>query len=120
MSKIEEFLENRIPLYIDENVRIHVVPKNNRKDSLINILQKDGYSWIATTRGYYNEQEQYVMLYTNNFEIPNCYVLLIQAIFAYFPNIKWVGLGCIVGEPGDYWEPILKVTSAYCFNPTDK
>jgi hypothetical protein len=107
MDKLEEFFSNRIPFFIDENARIKIPSRNDQKNSLIQILNQAGYSWIGTPRGYV--KDDYAMLYSNDYQIPNCNVILLQAIFAYFPQINWIGLGCIIGESGEFWKPRLKV-----------
>ena len=30
-------------------------------------------------------------------------------IFEHFTNIKWIGIGCEKGKPGEIWQPKLKV-----------
>ena len=106
-EKVQDFLNNRIPFYIDENVRIKVIKGDKSNRPLIEILQDQGYSWISTIRGYI--MDDHAMLYVNDFQTPNCNTILIQALFAYFPNITWIGLGCLVGNPGEIWEPRLKI-----------
>ena len=56
------------------------------------------------------EEEEFVMLYWNNFDIPNITICILSYIFAYFPEIDWIGLGCHQGKDGERWEPQLKVT----------
>lgn len=114
-EKINKFLASRIPLYIDENARIKIPANKRWSTPLITILQEDGYSWISTTRGY--KKDDFVMLYSNDYQIPNCYIYLLSAIFAYFPNVKWIGLGCLIGEPGEIWKPRLTVTRNMHINP---
>lgn len=106
-EEINKFLQKRTPLYIDDRARIKVINGKTSNSPLIDTLQEAGYSWIGTTRGYF--MDNFVMLYVNDFQVPNCNVILIQAIFAYFPTIEWVGLGCLVGTPGEIWKPRLKI-----------
>ena len=106
-EKLQKFLDNRIPFFIDENVRIKVIKGDKSNRPLIDILQDSGYSWISINRGYI--LDDHAMLYVNDFQTPNCNIILIQALFAYFPNISWIGLGCLVGNPGEIWEPRLKI-----------
>lgn len=114
-SKLQKFFSERTPFFIDENARIRVPNKNDQDNSLIQILNQTGYSWIGITRGYV--KDNYAMLYTNDYQIPNCNVILLQALFAYFSNIEWIGLGCIIGEQGDFWKPRIKVTKELNTSP---
>lgn len=107
-SKVQEFLNNRTPLFIDENVKIVVIKGTKYNRPLIEILQDYGYSWLGINRGYH--KDNHIMLYVNDFQIPNCNVILLQALFAYFPEVEWIGLGCLVGEPGEEWKPRLIVS----------
>ena len=43
-EKVQDFLNNRIPFYIDENVRIKVIKGDKSNRPLIEILQDQGYS----------------------------------------------------------------------------
>ena len=81
-EKVQDFLNNRIPFYIDENVRIKIIKGDKSNRPLIEILQDQGYSWISTIRGYI--MDDHAMLYVNDFQTPNCNTILIQALFAYF------------------------------------
>jgi hypothetical protein len=101
----QEFLNKRYPFWLDpETLAIRFPTGMDRDDRLDKILSKYGVSWLITLRGYYIPDE-YIMLYTMDYEIPNCNVSLIQYLLNYFPTIKWVGLGCTKGKPGEFWKP---------------
>ena len=53
--------------------------------------------------------DDHLILYVNDYEIPNVNVVLMQYLFTYFPDIKWIGLGCIKGEEGEEWKPRLVI-----------
>ena len=93
-SKLQKFFSERTPFFIDENARIRVPNKNDQNNSLIQILNQAGYSWIGITRGYV--KDNYAMLYTNDYQIPNCNVILLQALFAYFQHLDCHLLKCNV------------------------
>ena len=105
------FLELRTPVYLDpEKVIIRPITGKFSNSSWEEIFYQMGYGWIGITRGYiYNG---HMILYVNDFEIPNVNVCLLSYIFTYFPDIEWIGLGCNKGKPGDFWEPKLKVFRA--------
>ena len=104
-SKVDEFLRNRKPFYIDSStLGIKVVNGNDANMDFAHIFYKYGYPWLTTIRGYVMENE-FIMIYTDDYEIPNCTVALLQHLFIFFPNTIWIGLGCIKGEPGEIWKP---------------
>ena len=103
-NKITNFLKERNPFYVDSDTLTIKLPLGKDRDmDFAHILGNYSTPWLFTMRGYY--KEDYAMLYINDYEIPNCNLSLIQYLFAYFPTIKWIGLGCIKGEPGEYWKP---------------
>ena len=104
-----EFLEKRTPIYIDNETALSVLVNNtdlkNKKFS--EIFFKLHYPWLNTTRGYIFNN--HMMLYVNDYEIPNVNVVLFQYLFTYLPDIEWIGLGCIKGEKGELWKPRLVI-----------
>jgi hypothetical protein len=68
------------------------------------LSRKYGYNWLFAIRGYY-WPGSHVMLYIGDYECPNCTVLVTSYIFASFPDIKYIGLGCNKGNPGEIWPP---------------
>jgi hypothetical protein len=56
------------------------------------------------------EEDEYIMIYWNDFEVPNINASLFSYLFEFFPTIKWVGLGCNKGEIGQVWKPKFKIT----------
>lgn len=104
-EKVNNFLNNRTPFYIDsQNIDLRVITGNDSNLEFTKIFYKLHYPWLTTIRGYVMPDE-YLMIYQDDYEIPNCAVALIQYLFAYFPKVKWIGLGCIKGEPGEIWKP---------------
>lgn len=117
-----EFEEKRMPLYIDNStLSIVFAPVKYSNTSHALWFNDYHYPFPNTLRGYYwgrsnknmdkpKEEEEFVMLYWNNFDIPNITICILSYIFAYFPEIDWIGLGCHQGKDGERWKPQLKVT----------
>lgn len=106
----QEFHAIRKPLYLDsESLLVRFPTAKHMNSSHAEWFQDSGIPFIHTVRGYYykSEEEEYVMLYWNDFEIPNLNVAILTYIFEYFPNIQWIGLGCHKGVEGDIWKPKL-------------
>lgn len=104
----EEFHYIRKPLYIHPETLLVKFPSARHMNcSHAEWFSAEGIPYLHTIRGYY--VDDYVMLYTNDFEIPDVVVKILNYIFEYFPNIKWIGLGCNKGQPGEIWKPKLKV-----------
>lgn len=106
------FLEQRKPFYLENNTLNVIFPNQKYMNSSITEwFNGDKIPWLHTIRGYYMETEDdcYVMLYENNFNIPNMSICVVPYIFTYFPNIKWIGLGCHIGAKGTIWKPQLKI-----------
>ena len=98
------FLEGRIPFFLNDENAV-VVPTSNYHDQKhIDICDKYHYSWHSNVRGYVKPDE-YAMMYIADYDLPNVTAWLLQYIFNKFPDIKWIGLGCIKGEIGEYWRP---------------
>lgn len=109
---LEEFHSIRKPFYIDNETLLVKFPTSKHMNTSHAEWFTDlGLPWCHTIRGYlYNtDSESFLMLYWNNFEIPNITCIVINYLFEYFPNVQWIGLGCKVGEVGQRWEPQLKV-----------
>lgn len=107
-SKIQEFLDKRTPVWVNpETALLHIVSSQERNMTFQEIFMKLHIPWLFTTRGYI--YEDHMILYINDYEIPNVNVSLMNYIFAYFPDIKWIGLGCNKGEEGEFWNPKMKV-----------
>jgi hypothetical protein len=105
----KNFLSERTPLYIDnETAQAVLVNNSTLKDATFaEIFSHLHYPWLFTTRGYI--KDNHIILYINDYDIPNINVSLLQYLFTYFPNIDWIGLGCIKGDPGEWWKPRLVV-----------
>ena len=118
----EEFLNSRIPVFIDDNSKLVIPSRNYHNEKHTDIMDKFGYNWHTNIRGYIKPNE-YIMLYIADYEIPNCTTWFVQYLFNKLPEIKWIGFGCIKGKIGEYWRPrmvvvrdneeIYKLTPAY-------
>lgn len=105
----QEFHNKRKPLYLDINTLLVKFPTSKHMNSShAKWFSESNIPFTHTVRGYYLEDEC-VMLYWNNFEVPNINTSLFSYIFEYFPTIKWLGLGCHIGKIGESWKPIYKV-----------
>jgi len=106
----EEFLSKRTPVFIDpETGAITLVNNSNLKDKdFAEIFSNIKISWLDTTRGYL--LGDFLMLYINDYEIPRFHIGCCIYFFNMFPNIKWLGLGCNKGKPGEIWSPKLIVS----------
>lgn len=111
IEKVQNFLNERIPVWLHpETVLLHIVSSQERNMTFQEIFMKLHIPWLFTTRGYI--RDNHMILYINDYEIPNVNVSLLNYIFAYFPEIEWIGLGCNKGEEGEFWPPKLKVYRA--------
>lgn len=111
-EKVKYFLEHRVPFYIEADTLLIKIPiSKDRGQDLTHIMTQYGYPWIGATRGYLDKATDptYLMLYTDDYDVPNVNVAMAQYLFNYFPTIKWIGLGCIKGVPGEYWKPRLVI-----------
>ena len=113
----KEFLEKRIPIWLEED-DLHVSTPSNmdKNDMHVFLAKKYGYNWLFAIRGYY-WPESHVTLYIGDYECPNCTTLVAPYLFNYFPDIKYVGFGCNKGKVGEIWEPkIIIVKDMSCIN----
>ena len=106
--KEKEFLNKRIPFFIDDNSSIVIPTSNLRHLKHVELCEKYNYSWHSNVRGYVNP-DKYAMIYIADYDLPNVSAWLLQYIFNRFPNIDWIGLGCIKGEIGEFWRPRMVV-----------
>ena len=110
---LEEFNFIRKPFYIEpDSMLVRFPTQKHMNCSHADWFNDVGYVWLHTIRGYYlhTEEDEFIMIYWNDFEIPNVNASFFVFLFEYFPNIKWIGLGCNKGEIGEIWEPKLKIT----------
>lgn len=108
MSELE-FYKTRKPLYLDDNTLLVKFPTSKHMNaSHAEWFSQEGIPYLHTIRGYYIENS-HVMLYVNDFEIPNVSAQVFVYLFEYFPTIKWIGLGCNKGNIGEAWKPKLKI-----------
>lgn len=104
-----QFLSDRTPVYVDNETALLVLVTNSdlKNKNFSEIVFKLHYPWLNTTRGYI--LNNHLVLYVNDYEIPNVNCVLFQYLFTYLPNIDWIGLGCIKGNIGEEWKPRLVV-----------
>ena len=111
---VEEFHQTRIPFYLDNDTLLIKVPSKNKhlNGSHAEWFNEIDYPYLHTVRGYlYKDcKEPHIMIYWNDFEIPNVNVNIFIYLFEYFPEAQWIGVGCNKGKPGEEWTPKLKVT----------
>lgn len=106
----EEFHKKRKPFYLESDTLLVKFPTSKHMDcSHAKWFSEIGYPFVHTVRGYYIKDE-YIMLYWNDFEIPNVNASVFSYLFDFFPTIKWIGLGCNKGALGEVWTPKLKIT----------
>ena len=105
----KEFLEKRIPFWLEgENLRITIPSGSDRTQSHVHLTKKYGYNYMFAIRGYW-WPKSHIQIYTGNYNIPNVTVYVLSYLFEYFEDIKYIGLGCIIDEPGKLWKPQLVV-----------
>lgn len=95
--------------YLNEKLLVRFPTSKHYGTSHAKWFSDEGITFLHTIRGYLIEDE-YIMIYSNDFEIPDMNVKIISYLFEFFPTIKWIGLGCEKGKIGEVWQPKLKVT----------
>lgn len=77
----QEFHTIRQSLYLDDNLNIKVATGKYANLSHAEWFSAIGYPYVHTVRGYYmkTEDDEYVILYWNDFEVPN----VNASLFAY-------------------------------------
>lgn len=108
----QEFHNIRKPFYLDVETLLVKFPTSKHMNvSHAQWFSEIGYPYVHTVRGYYmkTESDEYIMLYWNDYEVPNVNASLFSYLFDYFPTIKWIGLGCNKGTVGEIWEPKYKI-----------
>ena len=110
MSKEKEFHNHRIAFYINKNNRIVFIKKGQSHIEYFNEIGHSEYINFVT-RGYI--LDDHVMFYRgNDFEIPrNLTIKTILELVSSInkSSIKWVGLGCIIGNVGEEWNPKITI-----------
>lgn len=109
---VDEFNTKRKPFYIDLDTLLVRFPDGKHSNmSHAEWFADYGIPWAHMVRGYYmkTEEDEFVVIYWNDFEIPNVTAALFPYLFEHFVNIKWIGLGCNKGKLGEVWRPKLKV-----------
>lgn len=106
----EEFLQKRMPFWLEnDNLEITFPTGTDRKEIHSHLAKKYHYNWLHIIRGYY-WPESHVQLYHGDYETPNCTTYVALYLFNYFPDIKYIGFGCIKGNPGEIWKPKICIT----------
>ena len=110
MTDEKEFHNKRMMFYIDDASIIKFCTNAKYKDSTHAKWFSDmNIPYLHTVRGYYVEGEDHITIYVNDFEIPDLNIKMCGYLFEYFPEIKWIGIGCHKDIVGSVWEPKLKV-----------
>ena len=108
----QEFFEARRPFYIDnQSLSIYFSDTKHSNVSIAQWLNDIHYSYLHTIRGYYmkTETEEFLMIYIDDYAIPNMAITMISYLFNYFPTANWIGVGAIEGKKGEIWKPKLKI-----------
>ena len=69
-KKEKEFLNSRIPFYLDDNSNIVIPLATYRNEKHVDLADKYHYSWHGNVRGYVKPDE-FVMMYIADYELPN-------------------------------------------------
>lgn len=112
---LEDFHEKRLPFYIDSQSLLIKFPTKTThiNGSHAKWFSEIDYPYLHTIRGYLMEgSDPHIMIYWNDFEIPNVDMPILTYLFEYFPNINWIGIGCNKGKIGEEWSPKLKIVKA--------
>lgn len=107
----EEFLIKRKPFYIDSDSLLVKFASSKHQNCIIAEWFTDyNIPWYNMLRGYFMESDDgdFLMIYQNNYNIPNITCNVIIYLFHHFPTVKWIGLGCNIGKEGEIWEPQLR------------
>ena len=108
----EEFLIKRKPFYIDSDTVLVKFPTSRHANvSHAQWFTETGYPYCHTIRGYLMEgvEHPFIMLYWNDYEVPNISTPAFSYLFEFFPQIEFIGLGCHKGKPGEIWKPKMAV-----------
>lgn len=101
----KEFLEKRMPLWlVGDDLRITMPSNTDKMDMHSHLAKKYGYNWMYAIRGYWMP-ESHIQLYCGDYETPNMTIMVVQYLFNYFKDVKYIGLGCNKGEVGEIWPP---------------
>lgn len=106
----QEFLTKRMPFWLtNDDLEITFPTGTDRKDMHSYLCKKYHYNWMYALRGYY-WPGSHVMLYSGDYETPNCTINVAQYLLNYFKDAAYVGIGCNKGKVGEIWEPKVIVT----------
>ena len=110
MNKEKIFHNKRIAFYVDSNKSIIYIKQGQSHNDYFKEIGHPEYINFVI-RGYI--LNDHVMLYRgNDFDIPanitiKSIVELVSSINK--TSIKWVGLGCVIGEVGEEWNPKITI-----------
>jgi len=111
-EKIDTFHSKRRMFFINENSLIQFANASYNGKTHAEWFSKEGIPFIDKMRGYHyeDENESFLMLYTNNFDIPSRLAMgMISYFFEYFPKISWIGMGAIPSKTETIWKPQIKI-----------
>lgn len=110
----EEFHSIRKPFYIDPQTGLVKFPAAKYMNKSHSEWFTDlGYQWCSIVRGYFWEtddhEDDHLVIYADNYNVPGTNINILVYLFAHFPTVKWIGLGCYIGKQGEKWEPQFKM-----------
>lgn len=107
-----EFLQKRKLFYLEHDTCIiKFAPGKYMNSTHAEWFTEYNIPYLHTVLGYYweDEEDSHVMLYWNDYSVPNVISAIFPYLFTYFPKIQWIGLGCICDKEKTKWEPHFKV-----------
>lgn len=108
----KEFLEKRVPFWLEGEGLNVVIPSNmDKMESYAKLARKYGYNALFTIRGYY-WPGSHIMLYCGNYETPNITTWVATHLFSFFKDAKYIGLGCHIGNLGELWKPKIIIVNS--------
>lgn len=109
---MSEFNIQRKPFYLDPDTSLVKFPTSRHINcSHAQWFTEIGLPFMHCVRGYQmkTETSEFIMLYWNDFEVPNITAAMFSYLFEFFPNAEFIGLGCHIGEIGEVWKPKYKI-----------
>ena len=110
MNKEKIFHNKRIAFYVDSDKSIIYIKQGQSHSEYFEEIGHPEYINFVT-RGYI--LNDHVLFYRgNNFEIPMNLTIktILELVFSLNePSIKWIGLGCIIGNVGEEWLPKITI-----------
>lgn len=107
---LKEFLTNRTIFWFNDNGSISIVTDTNLTH-IQEFHNRGNITWLNRTRGYINKKDNIIMVFQNDYELPNIMPNQIMQLFEKFNyQYKTIGLGCKITKEGETWEPKLTLT----------